>query len=342
MLGPDGLLPAGAYLQEVAKMMGIARYWYAPTILWFGSGDHALLALCWVGIVASLLLIVNFWPRLMLAFCFVCFLSFVTAAQDFSGYQSDGMLLCAGFITFFLAPSGRTPGWGEREPPSRGPLFLLQFLWFTIYFESGIAKYFGGDPSWRNLSAMNEYYQNGPLPTWIGWYAHQLPVWCHESTAFITLCAELLVVWLVLLPRGARILCFCFMTCLEIGIILTANYAFLNYIVLALGIFLLDDRFLMRIVPKRWQGAIQENLRQFAPIPWRKSLLEFFGRPHQSLRMLAWFRPPNKRLSQNSSLVLPDLSLRWVFGRKHCFWLGFSMRWHFYCFSRLPRVCHCR
>jgi hypothetical protein len=285
MLGPDGLLPAGAYLQEVAKAMGNARYWYAPTLLWFGSGDDALVALCWVGIVASLLLVLNFWPRVMLAICFVCFLSFIAAAQDFSGYQSDGMLLCAGFISLFLAPSGWRPGWGEREPPPRAPFFLLQFLWFTIYLESGIAKYFGGDPSWRDLSAMNEYYQNGPLPTWIGWYAHQLPVWCHESTALITLCAELLVVWLVFLPRAARILCFFLLTFLQIGIILTANYAFLNYIVLALGIFLLDDRVLVRIVPKRWQGAIQENLQQPSPVSWRKSLFEFFGPSHETLSM---------------------------------------------------------
>lgn len=283
MLGPDGLLPVGAYLQEIAKVMGSARYWYAPTLLWFGSGDRALLVLCWVGITGSVLLVVNLWPRAMLLVCFVCFLSFVTAAQDFSGYQSDGMLLCAGFICLFFAPGGGRPGWGKREPPPRAPLFLLQFLWFTIYFESGIAKYFGGDPSWRDLSAMNEYYQNGPLPTWIGWYAEQLPVWCHETTAFIILCAELLVVWLVLLPRGARILCFWFMTCLQIGIILTANYAFLNYIVLALGIFLLDDSFLVRIVRKRWRSAIPENLQQPSRVPWHKSLLEFFESSPESL-----------------------------------------------------------
>jgi hypothetical protein len=162
---------------------------------------------------------------------------------------------------------------------------LLRFLWFTIYFESGIAKYFGGDLSWRDLSAMNEYYQNGPLPTWIGWYAHQLPVWFHQFSAFITLSAELLVVWLVLLPRGARILCFCFMTFLQIGIIFTANYAFLNYIVLALGIFLLDDHFLIRIVPKRWRHAVEENLHQPPAVSWRKKLVGSFAAAHEPLSM---------------------------------------------------------
>src|SRR5215813_14400770 len=58
LLGPKGLLPAGSYLQEVAKVMpGAARFWYAPTLLWLNSSSHALTALCWVGMFASLLLL---------------------------------------------------------------------------------------------------------------------------------------------------------------------------------------------------------------------------------------------------------------------------------------------
>jgi uncharacterized membrane protein YphA (DoxX/SURF4 family) len=283
MLGPQGLLPAGSYLQEVAKAMGRERYWYAPTLLWFASGDHALMLLCWIGLIASLLLIINFWPRATLAVCFVCFLSFVAAAQDFSGYQSDGMLLCAGFICYFLAPRGWRPGLGEQQPAARAPLFLLRLLWFTIYFESGVAKYFGGDPTWRDLSAMNEYYQNGPLPTWVGWYAHQLPRWCHQTSAFVTLFLELLVPWMLWLPRRARIVCFFFVTILQIGIILTANYAFLNYLVLALGIFLLDDLFLLRFIAKSWCRAVRLNLQRPFPGPWYASLLAALEGPNQPI-----------------------------------------------------------
>jgi uncharacterized membrane protein YphA (DoxX/SURF4 family) len=276
MLGPQGLLPAGSYLEEVAKAMGRARFWYAPTLLWFASGDHALMVLCWVGLIASLLLFINFWPRGTQAICFVCFLSFIAAAQDFSGYQSDGMLLCAGFISYFLAPRGWRPGWGEQDPPARAPLFLLRVLWFTIYFESGVAKYFGGDPTWRDLSAMNEYYQNGPLPTWLGWYAHQFPRWFHQTTAFVTLYLELLIPWMLWLPRRARIVCFLFVTFLHVGIILTANYAFLNYLVLALGVFLLDDIFLVQIVPGGWCNAVRRSLQQASAGPWHASLFKAF------------------------------------------------------------------
>ena len=186
LIGPDGVLPANQYLQAVAHSFGYGRgLWFAPTLLWLASGPHMLIALCWVGMLASLLLAINAWPRGMLLICFVCFLSFVSAAQDFSSYQSDGMLLEAGFIALFFAPSGLRPGFGSASRASRASLFLLQWEWFRIYFESGVAKIVGGDPEWRNFTAMDEYYQNGPLPTWIGWYMQHLPHWFHASTVFV-------------------------------------------------------------------------------------------------------------------------------------------------------------
>src|ERR1700682_6742733 len=205
LIGTQGILPAADYLQAV-RTLGALLFWYAPTLLWFSISDRMLMALCWAGLVASLVLVANIWPRAMLLVCFLCFLSFVSAAQDFSGYQSDGMLLEAGFLSFFFAPSGIRPGFGRTSPPPRASLFLLQWEWFRIYFESGIAKIIGGDPQWRHFTAMDEYYQNGPLPTWIGWYFQHLPHWFHATTAVATLVLELLLVWMLLLPRPWRLL----------------------------------------------------------------------------------------------------------------------------------------
>ena len=50
LIGPDGILPAGQYLQAVAQAFGHAsRLWYAPTLLWFSSSSTMLVTLCWVG-----------------------------------------------------------------------------------------------------------------------------------------------------------------------------------------------------------------------------------------------------------------------------------------------------
>jgi lipase maturation factor 1 len=278
LIGPHGILPAGEYLQALAERFGPAGYWYAPTLLWFSSGSHMLTGICWAGMIASLLLVLNLWPRGMLAICFACFLSFVSAAQDFSGYQSDGMLLEAGFIALFFAPAGFRPGWGEDSRPSRASLFLLVWECFRIYFESGVAKIMGGDPQWRNFTALDEYYQNGPLPTWIGWHMQHLPHWFHAATAFGTLALELGLAWLMFLPRRLRILCFLIITPWQIGIILSANYTFLNYLVLALGILLVDDQFVLPWLPRFLKNSYlvtkeAKPIAETAPEDkWRKTL----------------------------------------------------------------------
>jgi len=257
LIGPAGILPAGSYLHAVAQSLGHwVRLWYAPTFLWWSSGPAMLSALCWVGMIASLLLVLNLWPRGMLVICFICFLSFVSAAQDFSGYQSDGMLLEAGFISFFFAPPGFRPGFGRMHPASRASLFLLQWEWFRIYFESGAVKILSGEPQWRHFTAMDEYYQNGPLPTWIGWYVQHLPHWFHAATVYATLALELGLVCMLFLPPRWRIACFFIVTPWQIGVILTANYTFLNYLVLAMGVLLLDDRFVPAILPDRWKQRL--------------------------------------------------------------------------------------
>jgi hypothetical protein len=258
LIGPRGILPAGEYLQAV-RQVGVLRFWYAPTLLWFSANDAMLMTLCWAGLIASVLLVVNLWPRMMLLVCFLCFVSFVGAAQDFSGYQSDGMLLEAGFLSLFLAPSGFLPGFGRKQPVVRAAMFLVLWEWFRIYFESGVVKLASGDPTWRNLTAMYEYYQNGPLPTWIGWYLAHLPNWFHVATAGATLVMELGLVWMAFLPRRWKIVCFFVVTAWQVVVIATANYAFLNYLVLALAILLLDDRFLRRFLPLRWQTKIDRK-----------------------------------------------------------------------------------
>ena len=85
--------------------------------------------------------------------------------------------------------------------------------------------------------------------TRIGWYVQHLPHWYHAGTVIFTLLVELLIVWAVFLPRPFRLTCAAIVTALQVGIIATANYAFLNYLVLALGVLLVDDRLLARWLP---------------------------------------------------------------------------------------------
>ena len=281
LIGPHGVLPAQHFFDAVAQNAGTLRYWYAPTLFWLSSGSHWMMAVTWIGLIASIAAFLNAWPRLSFFLCFLCFLSFVSAAGDFSGYQSDGMLLEAGFLALFFTPRGLWPGWGIDSPPPRAALFLLQWEWFRIYFESGIVKLLSGDPEWRHLTAMDEYYQNGPLPTWIGWYVQHLPHWFQVATAGGTLVMEIGIVWMLFLPRRVRLICFFIVTPWEIGVILTANYAFLNYLVLVLGFLLLDDRSVLWLVPKRFRKPL-ELAPQPAPVEAVEQPISILAAPPQT------------------------------------------------------------
>ena len=59
LIGPQGILPASEYLQAVGQQLGARRLWYAPTLLWLASGDRALQLLCWAGLMAAVLLMLN-------------------------------------------------------------------------------------------------------------------------------------------------------------------------------------------------------------------------------------------------------------------------------------------
>ena len=242
LIGPNGILPASGYFPAVRDAFGAKAYWIAPSLLWIDASDRALDVLVWTGFVASALIIFNVWPRVSIAVAAIAFLSFIAAAQDFSSYQSDGMLLEAALLSIFFAPRGIWPGLGRDQPPSKASLFMLRWEWFRIYFESGVVKILSGEPQWRNLTAMDKYYENGPLPTWIGWHVQQWPHGFHAATAAFTLISELLIAWLVFFPKWSRRIAFILTTPLQIAIILTANYAFLNHLVLFLGFLLLDDQ----------------------------------------------------------------------------------------------------
>jgi len=273
LIGPNGILPAQQYLPAVAEQLGKGALWFAPSLFWLNTSNTMLMAVTWLGLIASIVAFFNLWPRLSFFICFTCFLSFIGASSIFSSYQSDGMLLEAGFIALFFAPRGLRPGWGADHPPSRASLFLLQWEWFRIYFESGLVKLLSGDVEWRNFTAMDEYYQNGPLPTWIGWYAEHLAHWFHAASVGATLGMELVIVFMLFFPRRVRLICFFIVTPWEVGVILTANYTFLNYLVLVLGFLLLDDGYLARLVPTRFRfPALIEKIEPPIDTPIEQSL----------------------------------------------------------------------
>jgi hypothetical protein len=247
----------------------------APTLFWLGHSDGTLRAVAIAGAVLSGALVLNIAPRWCLALLWILYLSFVTVGQDFLSFQWDNLLLEAGFLSLFIAPGGLRP----RDAPSPHPVAVFLMLWlvFRLNFESGAAKLLLHDPTWRDLTAMVGYYETAPLPTWIGWYAHQMPVWAHRQSAAFVYLVELGLPFLIWGPRWSRSIAFCGLLAMQVGVTLTANYGFFNYLSAALLLFVLDDRHFGRapdltIAPRRsWPlalvaaGLVALSVVQFTP-----------------------------------------------------------------------------
>lgn len=247
LIGQDGILPAGTFLEEVHRQLSATGWRLVPSLCWLASGDAALHALCAGGTLASILLLFDVAPAAALAGLWALYLSLATVSQVFLQYQWDNLLLETAFLTIFL-PSLRWRRAAGREPPPSGfALFLLRWLLFRLTFSSGVVKLASGDPSWRDLSALARHYETQPLPTWIGWYAHHLPFWFQRCSALAMFGVELVAPFLLFAPRRLRHAAAGVIAVFQLLILATGNYAFFNVLTIALCLLAVDDQCLARL-----------------------------------------------------------------------------------------------
>ena len=210
-----------------------------PSLFHLWCSDTALVATAWLGVVVALGLVFLVATRWCLVVCWALYLSFVSVGQEFLSFQWDNLLLESAFFAFFVA-SGRLDG-RTAPPPHPIGVFLMQWLLVRLMFESGAAKLATGDPTWRDLTAMATYYETAPLPTWIGWWMHQLPLRAHQVTSALTFAVELVLPLCVWGPRRLRHVALAGMLGFQVFVTLTANYGFFNYLSTALCLWMLDD-----------------------------------------------------------------------------------------------------
>jgi len=242
LLGSDGIAPARMTMENVSgQVSGLEGFHVFPTLCWFNATDASLQLQCAAGTVLALLLLIGFAPVLCLFLLWLIYLSLCTIGREFLSFQWDILLLETGFLALFIAPLQLLPRLWRAPPPSKVGLWLLRWLLFRLMFESGCVKLLSGDPTWHNLTALNVHYETQPLPTWIGWYAHQLPGWFQKTATVVMFVIELGVPFLIFAPRRPRFLAGVGLVGLQVLILLTGNYCFFNLLTLALCLTLLDD-----------------------------------------------------------------------------------------------------
>jgi hypothetical protein len=147
----------------------------------------------------------------------------------------------------------------------------MQWLLLRLMVESGFAKLATGDPTWRDLSAMATYYETAPLPTWIGWWMHQLPDWAHRASSAATFAVELALPLCIFDPRRLRRIAVAGMLAFQAFVVLTANYGFFNWLSAILCLWALDDHDLgwrehgVRVVS--WPATVALGLVTAALVP---------------------------------------------------------------------------
>ena len=237
LVGEHGVLPVRDLLPAIEERFGARRWLVFPSLVWLDASDTALIALSLVGAVFALVLLLGWWRRLALTVLLACYLSLYHAGQTFLNFQWDYLLLESGFLAIFLVHGGRWVIW------------LYRWLLFRLRFLSGASKLLSGDPAWSGLAAVGLYFEVQPLPHSGAWFAHQLPAWLHQFGTGATLFVELVVPFMMFLPRGPRFFAAWMTIGLQVLIIFTSNHSFANLMTIVLCLFLFDDKAVARILP---------------------------------------------------------------------------------------------
>ena len=303
LIGSNGILPIDQFLTAVHQQIGTSGYHAVPTLLWLNPSDVSLYFLCAGGVVLSLFLIAGFFPTFALVGLWVFYLSLVSAGQAFLSFQWDVLLLEAGFLAIFFAPLRIRDTLSPASQLSTAFLWLLRWLLFRLMFASGFVK-IASDAVWRDLTALNFHYETQPLPTWIGWYVHQLPEWFQKISVIDMFAVELVVPFLIFAPRRLRAAGCIGLIRLQILIILTGNYCFFNLLTIVLCLLLIDDVMWKGLFPKRFMPNFQpsgQSPHQYwrvcvvvvAMLLFVLSSIRFGGQLFREAKLpdLAWIRP---------------------------------------------------
>lgn len=264
--GSHGILPTANMLSQVAENMGWQRYWLCPTVAWLSCSDAVLQGITYAGVALAILVMLGIATGPALAALLILWLSLVSGGGEFTGFQSDGMLVEATFLSLLFAPwcvcepPWPVPlQWRLQRPPAPASVWVLRFMTFRLMFASGVVKILSGDPTWQDFTAMSYHYETQPIPTPLAWYVHHFPLWLQKFSVAGTFFSELIAPLLIFGPRKCRLIAAGAITLIHILISLTGNYTFLNLLAIVLCVPLLDDTLVQSAMPKRLVESIEQS-----------------------------------------------------------------------------------
>jgi len=262
LVGHDGLLPADLFVEKVVAHFGSpwAAFWEMPSLFWFRCDDAMILAVTWTGVVISALVMCGFANSLMMLALWALYMSLLPIGQEWFSYGWDIQILETGFLGAMLCQPFDPRPFPRRSPPIL-IIWLYRWLAFRIMLGAGLIK-MRGDACWRDLTALYYHYETQPIPNPLSRWLHFSPQWFHKSGVLMNHFVELVVPWFSFYGRWARHIAGVLMVGFMVGLILTGNLSFLNWLTIIPALACLDDSFWRKVLPRRLVAWSETSARE--------------------------------------------------------------------------------
>ena len=248
LLGTKGLSPAPLFLTRTTWREGPSLFRWHRT----PYSDRLLRLVCLVGMALAASAVIGIpqlgptWaPILVFLAMWGLYTSIVSIGQRFYGFGWEMLLLEAGFLVGFLG--------SHAVAPPAPILLLVCWLVFRLEFGAGMIKW-RGDPQWRNLTAMDYHHQTQPMPGPLSRWAHLKPAWWHRSETAGNFVIQLGAPFLLFLPQPIASFAALAIIISQLALVLTGNYAWLNWLTIILATAAISDSFLSWIAGGPWPG----------------------------------------------------------------------------------------
>lgn len=278
LLGERGLLPVPDFLERAGDRAGPTLFRWRRT----PYSDRLLRAMCLAGMLLGALTVLGLpqqgpaWTTIVVfGAMWGLYLSIHSVGQVFYGFGWESMLLECGFLVGFLGSHAVAP-----------PLLMLLFLrWMLLRLEFGAGMIkLRGDSSWRDLTAMDHHHQTQPMPGPLSRLAHLMPRWWHRLEVLGSHAVQLGVIWLILLPQPVASIAAVLVILTQLFLVVTGNYAWLNWLTILVAFSAISDSFLHWIVGGSWPGLGTPVSGVASPLWWHLLILAAF----LGLAVLSW------------------------------------------------------
>lgn len=227
LLGDRGLLPVRDFLAHV-------RFRDAPSLFHWRYSDRLLRIVAWTGAALAALTLVGLteltpWPVSMAVWLvmWALYLSIVNVGQTFYAFGWESMLCEAGFFAAFLGPRHLAPPWLV--------ILILRWMLFRVELGAGLIK-LRHDECWRNLTCLYYHHETQPLPNPLSRRFHRLPKPLHRFSVAFSHFVQVVAPFGLFAPQPIASISAALAISQQLMLIVSGNYAWLNWLTVVLGV----------------------------------------------------------------------------------------------------------